>query len=289
MYEALVESVRYLQKSKYGKGNKKTLASVMSALGQAKSLFPSDDSQTKQFSFRNIPVNEHIPTILEKFIDSFEKQCLQNNNSAKNYSLFFTLSLKIVKTMDNGKQRGLVSAHVLNKLNQMLAKHSISHSKQAINDPMGIIFALTELAIDVQKNLDKEYEFDQSILDNMAPFMQRYYEEYDFPIKKMLQKLSDMPKSRMTVKIGQKHQQILQVFLQHSVSMLSFESRVKRASYFLKRISEEEDDTVTLEYYNTLKLSYADTRIHSCLSKIAKELNAKKRFAKTILDEVSNM
>ena len=289
MYESLVESVIYLQKSKYGKGNKKTLASVMGALGQAKSLFPSDDSQAKQFSFRNIPVNEHIPTILEKFIDSFEEQCLQNDNSAKNYSLFFTLSLKIIKTMDNGKKRGLVSAHVLNKLNQMLAKYSISYSKQAINDPMGIIFALTELAIDVQKNLDKEYEFDQSILDNLAPFMQRYYEEYDFPIKKMLQKLSDMPKSRMTVKIGQKHQQILQVFLQHSVNMLSSESRAKRASYLLKKISEEEDDTVTLEYYNTLKLSYADPMTHSCLSKIAKQLNAKKRFAKTILDEVSNL
>jgi len=217
LYESLVQSIDSLQKSKYGKGNKRRLSYVLGALHQAKSIFPAETS-IKEISFRNIPFDEQIPKILEEFIDSFEEQCLQRgNNTAKNYSLFSIISLKIIKTMEEGKKRGLVSAHALNILDKIFAKYSVKHNKQAIRDPLGIIFALTELAVDVQKNLGKEYEFDQNILDNIAPFMQRYYLEYDLPVKKILQELADMPKSRMVVEIGQKHRQIIEIFLQHSI------------------------------------------------------------------------
>ena len=234
MYESLIQSIGSLQKSRYGKGNKRRLSYVLGALHQAKSIFPAETS-TKEISFRNIPFDEQIPKILEEFIDLFEEQCLQRgNNTAKNYSLFSVVSLKIIKVMDEGKKRGLVSAHALNILDKMFAKYPAKYSKQAIRDPLGIIFALTELAVDVQKNLGKEYEFDQSILDNIAPFMQRYYLEYDLPVKKILQELSDMPKSRMVVEISQRHQQIIENFLQHSIVMLPLKSKVKKAKDLLK-------------------------------------------------------
>ncbi len=289
MYESLIQSIISLQKSKYGKGNKRRLSYVLGALHQAKSIFPAETS-IKEISFRNIPFDEQIPKILEEFIDSFEEQCLQrDSNTAKNYSLFSIVSLKIIKTMDEGKKRGLVSAHALNILDKMFAKYSVKYSKQAIRDPLGIIFALTELALDVQKNLGKEYEFDQSILDNIAPFMQRYYLEYDHPVKKILQELSDMPKSRMVVKISQRHQQIIENFLQHSIVMLPLKSKVKKAKDLLEKITKEENDTIALEYYNTLKLSYGDSEIYPHISQVARELNSEKRFASSILEEVSRL
>lgn len=289
MYESLIESIISLQKSKYGKGNKRRLSYVLGALHQAKPIF-SAQTLIKQISFRNIPLEEQIPKILEYFIDSFVEQCLQRgNNTAKNYSLFSIISLKIIKTMEDGKKRGLASAHALNKLNEMFAKYSVKYSKQAIRDPLGIIFAITELAVDVQKNLGKEYEFDQSILDNIAPFMQRYYLEYDLPVKKILQELSDMPKSRMVVEIDKKHQQTIEIFLQHSIVTLSLESRIKKAKDLLEKIITEENDTTALEYYNTLKLSFGNSDISPHISKIAKELNADKRFASSILEEVSRL
>ena len=187
------------------------------------------------------------------------------------------------------KKKGLAAAHTLNKLNEMFAKYSVKYSKQAIRDPLGIIFAITELAIDVQKNIHKEYEFDQSIPDGVAPFMQKYYLEYDFPVKKLLQELKDMPKSRMVVEINQKHQETIEIFLKHSVTILSLDSRIKKAKDLLEKIVNEENDSETLEFYNTLKLSFSNSDIYPHLSKIAQNLNTKKRFANSILDEVSKL
>ncbi|MBM2820007.1 MAG: hypothetical protein HW410_1689 [Nitrosarchaeum sp.] len=96
MYESLVLSIQNLQKSKYGKGNKKKLNAIVHALNRARSLFFSEKqnleiaaSSTKQINFRNIKSEEQIHRILDEFMDDFEKQCLEKNNgSAKNYSLF---------------------------------------------------------------------------------------------------------------------------------------------------------------------------------------------------------
>ena len=113
LYESLITSINYLQKSKYGKGNKRKLSYVLGALHQAKSIFPAETS-IKQISFRNIPLDDQIPTILEHFIDSFIEQCLKKGkNTAKNYSLFSIVSLKIVKTMDDGqKKRSCSSTYI---------------------------------------------------------------------------------------------------------------------------------------------------------------------------------
>ena len=87
MYDSLLISIQNLQKSKYGKGNKKKLNAIVHALNRARSLFYSKKqnleiapASTKQINFRNIKPEEQIQRILDEFMDDFEKQCLEKNN-----------------------------------------------------------------------------------------------------------------------------------------------------------------------------------------------------------------
>ena len=116
LHNLLIQSIHALQKSKYGKGNKSKLTSIQSTLKLANSLFSStnnlDNTKHKIINFRNIEQDEQIPRILDEFANNFETQCLEKNGaSAKNYSLFSVTLLKIIKTLDADKKRGLLSIH----------------------------------------------------------------------------------------------------------------------------------------------------------------------------------
>ena len=298
LYTSLVSSIEILQKSKYGKGNKKKLSAILRALNRAGAIFvsptdnqPSNIISGKQISFRSIPSDEQVPKILDEFIDTFEKECLeQNNGNAKNYSLFSVTCFKIIRTLDAGKKRGLLSAHALNRLNKMFVKHPVKYSKQAIRDPLGLVFVITELAIDIKKNLLIPYEFDQTILDQIVPLMQRYYDQFDNTLEKILDEFSHMPKFKLVIEIEENHKEILQKFLDYSICKLSMEARLKKAKSILDKIILEEVDSVSLGYYETLKLSYSDKELRPHLSKLAKEIpKTNRRFADTILEEVSNL
>ncbi|MBA4454720.1 MAG: hypothetical protein H2B05_07260 [Nitrosopumilaceae archaeon] len=295
MYESLKLSIQSLQKSKYGKGNKKKLSAIMHALNRANSIFNSDkQNQTnpesiKQISFRNVSSEEQVPRILDEFMDDFEKECLEKDNgNAKNYSLFSVTSYKIIRTLDSGKRRGLLSAHALNRLNKMFVKHPVKYSKQAIRDPLGLAFVITELAIDIEKNLSIPYEFDQTILDQMVPLLQRYYVQYDDTVRTILEEFSSMPKFKLVIEIGEKHKELIEKFLDYSIARLPLETRIKKAKSILEKIIAEEVDSVALGYYENLKLTFSDETLRPHLSKIAKEMpKTNRRFANTILEEVS--
>ncbi|MBA4461919.1 MAG: hypothetical protein H2B00_05345 [Nitrosopumilaceae archaeon] len=295
MYESLKLSIQSLQKSKYGKGNKKKLSAIMHALNRANSIFNLDkQNQTnpesiKQISFRNVSSEEQVPRILDEFMDDFEKECLEKDNgNAKNYSLFSVTSYKIIRTLDSGKRRGLLSAHALNRLNKMFVKHPVKYSKQAIRDPLGLAFVITELAIDIEKNLSIPYEFDQTILDQMAPLLQRYYVQYDDTVRTILEEFSSMPKFKLVIEIGEKHKELIEKFLDYSIARLPLETRIKKAKSILEKIIAEEVDSVALGYYENLKLTFSDETLRPHLSKIAKEMpKTNRRFANTILEEVS--
>ncbi|MFZ8937632.1 MAG: hypothetical protein ACO2Y5_05195 [Nitrosopumilaceae archaeon] len=295
MYESLKLSIQSLQKSKYGKGNKKKLSAIMHALNRADSIFALDkQTQTnpesiKQISFRNVSSEEQVPRILDEFMDDFEKECLEKDNgSAKNYSLFSVTSYKIIRTLDSGKRRGLLSAHALNRLNKMFVTHPVKYSKQAIRDPLGLAFVITELAIDIEKNLSIPYEFDQTILDQMMPLLQRYYVQYDDTVGTILAEFSSMPKFKLVIEIGEKHKELIEKFLDYSIARLPLETRVEKAKSILEKIIAEEVDSVALGYYENLKLTFSDETLRPHLSKIAKEMpKTSRRFANTILEEVS--
>jgi DNA-binding TFAR19-related protein (PDSD5 family) len=296
LFDSLVSSIQNLQKNKYSKGNKKKLNAILHALNQAKPLFYSDhqnpdfnSSSIKLINFRNIGPEEQIQKILDEFMDDFENQCLEKNiGSAKNYSLFAVTSYKIIKTLEEGKKRGLLSAHTVNRLNKMFVKYPVKYGTQAIRDPLGLIFVITELAIDIEKNLGKEYEFDEILLLQLTPFIQRYYIQTENPLMEILNQISDMPKFKLTVQINEKHKKFVKNFLDYSIIKLPLEEKIIKAKFLLEKILNEENDLVSLEYYNTLKISFSDTQLRPLLAKIAKSMpKSSKRFANTILEEIA--
>jgi hypothetical protein len=299
LYDTLVQSIQALQKSKYGKGNKKRLTAIQSALKQAKPLFASENNQNDEntkkantvISFRNIEQTEQIPKILEEFVNDFEFQCLEKNGaSAKNYSLFSVTLLKIIKTLDADKKRGLLSAHAINVLNKMFVKYPVEYRKRAIRDPLGLVFVITELAIDAERNLSRPYEFDITILRQIAPLMQRYHMEFDNALLQIIDEFNKMPKFRLTVSIGERHKEIVKKFLQFGIIQLPLENKIARAKNIIEKIISEKNDSMALEYYNMLRLCYDDKELCPHLAKFAKTKNStERRFANTILEEVSKL
>ena len=295
LHDSLIQSIQTLQKSKYGKGNKSKLTSIQSALKLANPLFAStsnsDNTKHKVINFRNIEQEDQIPKILDEFANNFEIQCLEKNGaSAKNYSLFSVTLLKIIKTLSADKKRGLLSAHGINILNKMFVKYPVEYKKIEIRDPLRFVFVIIELVIDAEKNLLKNYEFDEILLRQIAPLMQRYHMKYDNSLLQITDEFNKMSKFRLTVSIGERHQEIVKIFLQYGITQLPLEDKISRAKNIIDKIISEEDDSIVLSYYNLLKLCFNDKELRPHLVKIAKTKNhAERRFAKTILDEVSKL
>ena len=218
LHDSLIQSIQTLQKSKYGTGNKSKLKSIQSALKLANPLFESPlnskDTKPKIINFRNIEQDEQIPRILDEFANNFEIQCLEKNGaSAKNYSLFSVTLLKIIKTLNADKKRGLLSAHGINILNNKFVKHPVEYKKVEIRDPLRFVFVIIELAIDAEQNLSKNYEFDIILLRQIMPLMQRYHMKYDNSLLQIIDEFKKMSKFRLTVSIGERHKEIVKIFL----------------------------------------------------------------------------
>jgi hypothetical protein len=295
LHNSLIQSIQNLQKSKYGKGNKSKLTSIQSALKLANPLFASivksDSTKHKVINFRNIEQTEHIPRILDESANNFEIQCLEKNGiSAKNYSMFSVTLLKIIKTLNADKKRGLLSAHGLNILNNLFVKHSVEYKKIETRDPLKFVFVIIELAIDAEQNLSKNYEFDIILLRQIAPLMQRYHMKYDNALLQINNEFNKMSKFRLTVSIGERHKEIVQIFLQYGITQLPLEDKISRAKNIIEKMIFEDSDSVVLEYYNLLKLCFNDKELCPHLVKIVETKNRTgRRFANTILDEVSKL
>ncbi len=295
LHDSLIQSIQTLKKSKYGKGNKSKLTSIQSALKLANPLFAStinsDNTKHKVNNFRNIEQEDQIPKILDEFANNFEIQCLEKNGaSAKNYSLFSVTLLKIIKTLNADKKRGLLSAHGINILNKMFVKHPVEYKKIEIRDPLRFVFVIIELVIDAEQNLSKNYEFDIILLRQIMPLMQRYHMKYDNALLQITDEFNKMSKFRLTVSIGERHQEIVKIFLEYALIQLPLEDKISRAKNIIEKIISEENDSVVLAYYNLLKLCFNDKELRPHLVKIAKTKNRiGRRFANTILDEVSTL
>ena len=295
LHDSLIQSIQNLQKSKYGKGNKRKLTTIQSALKLANPLFVStansDDTKHKVINFRNIEQAEQIPRILDEFANNFEIQCLEKNGtSAKNYSLFSVTLLKIIKTLNADKKRGLLSAHSINILNNMFVKHPVEYKKIETRDPLKFTFVIIELAIDAERNLSKDYEFDIILLRQIMPLMQRYYMKYDNALLQINDEFNKISKFKLTVSVGERHKEIVKIFLQYSISKLPIEDKISRAKNIIEKIILENNDSIVLEYYNLLKLCFDDKELCPHLVKIVKtKSRTGRRFANTILDEVSNL
>ena len=295
MHNSLIQSIQNLQKSKYGKGNKSKLTSIQTALKLANPLFAftnnSNSVKDKIINFRNIEQIGQIPRILDEFADNFEIQCLEKNNaSAKNYSLFAVTLLKIIKTLNADKKRGLLSAHSINILNNMFVKYPVEYKKVETKDPLKFTFVIIELVIDVERNLSKNYEFDIILLRQIMPLMQRYHMKYDNALSQINYEINKIAKFRLAVSMGERHKEIIKIFLQYGISNLQLEDKISRAKNIIEKIILENNDSAVLEYYNLLKLCFEDKELRPHLVKIVKTKDrTSRRFTNTILDEISQL
>ena len=271
------------------------MTSVQNALKLANPLFPlasnPEDAKQQIISFRNVEPTEQIPRIIDEFAKNFEIQCLEKNGAtAKNYSLFSVTLLKIIKTLNADKIRGLLSAHGINILNQMFVKHPVEYRKIETRDPLKFAFVIIELAIDAERNLSKPYEFDAILLRQVMPLMQRYHMRHDNALSQITNEFNKISKFRLTVSIGERHKEITQIFLQYGISKLPLGDKISRAKNILEKITLEGNDLVVLEFYDLLKLCFNDEELCPHLAAIAQtKSRTGRRFANTILDEVSKL
>jgi len=302
MSEDLIKSVESLLGSSK---NSLQINNILNILKQGKSLFPSNQksqssdelvkygipSDNKRSELHRMNKQERILKIIERFTNEFETKSLPNNVSVKNYLLYLLVILKISRKMKVGYQRSLVLANTLSRLNQMFVNYPLHYNRRVTRDPLGLLFLITESALEAGRNLKFPYKFDDVTFSQFVPLMTKYCMDSDNPLQEIVKTLSDMPKFRITVIIGESHQKIIGSILQYCFPKMPLKTRIETVTRLFNKITLEQNDSTVLAHYNTLKLCMekdGDLRIHA--SKIAKTEIGKtkyRRFVSGILEELA--
>ena len=136
----------------------------------------------------------------------------------------------------------------------MFVKYPVEYKKSELRNTLRFVFVIMELVIDAERNLAKNYEFDEILLLQISPLMQRYYMKFDSTIQQIISEFKKMSKFRLTISIVPRHGELIQVFLQYGMSHLLLNDKISRAKKIIEKICCEENDLVTLEYYNVIIL-----------------------------------
>jgi hypothetical protein len=304
MSEDLIRSVEGLLGST--KSSHSQINDVLSILKLGKQLFPSQKSQPsselpkdlmtsenkKRLELQRMNKQERILKIIENFTNEFETKSIPNNVSVKNYLTFLLVVFKLSKKLKPGHQRSLVLANTLSRLNKMLVNHPLDFNKRTTREPLGLLFLITESAIEASRNLKFPYLIDETTFAQFLPLMTRFSTDSDDPLQEIVKTISDMPKFRITTKIGEGHRKIFGSVLQHCFPMIPLKTRIETGTRLLKKITSEQNDSTVLSHYNTLKLfAEKDAEIRTILSKLAKAEITKtkyRRFVNGILEELGN-
>jgi len=303
MSEDLIKSVESLLSS--SKNSRRQINNILNILKQGKSLFPSNQTsqasgeflkdvtsnKNKRSELHGMNKQERILKIIERFTNEFEVKSLPNNVSVKNYLLYLLVVFKISRKMKAGYQRSLVLANTLSRLNQMFVNYPLHYNKRVTRDPLGLLFLITESALEASRHLKFPYKFDDVTFSQFLPLIAKYCMDSDDPLQEIAKTLSEMPKFRITAIIGEGHQKIIGNILQYCFPKMPLKTRIETGTRLLKKIILEQNDSTVLTHYNTLKSCMEkddDLRIHA--SKIAKTEIGKtkyRRFVNGILDELA--
>jgi len=302
MSEDLIKSVESLLSS--SKNSRRQINDILNILKQGMPLFPSDQksqsseefaknvtSSEKRSELHKMNKQERILKIIEKFTNEFETKSLPNNVSVKNYLLYLLVVLKMSRKIKAGYQRSLVLANTLSRLNQMFVNHPLNYNRRVTKDPLGLLFLIAESAVEASRNLKFPYKFDDVTFSQFVPLVTKYCMDYDDPLQEIVKTLSEMPKFRIPVIIGEAHQKIIGNILQYCFPKIPLKTRIETGTRLLNKITLEQNDSTVLAHYNTLRLCIekdSDLRIH--VSKIAKtEIDKTKyrRFVSGILEELA--
>ena len=300
----MINSVEDLLDS--SKKGRQQINNMLTILKQAKSLFPvnqktqlSDDELANRISAKNkkrselhrMSKHERLLKIIERLTNEFETKSLPNNVSVKNYLLFLLVVLKLSRKMKVGYERSLTFAHTLSRLNQMFVNYPLYYKKRATRDPLGLLFLITESALEAGRNLKSTYKFEDITFSQFIPLMTKYCMDSDNPLHEIVKALSDMPKFRISAVVGERHQKIIGDILQYCFPKMPLRTRIETVKKLLNKITLEQNDSAVLSHYNTLKLCIEkDNELKTHVSKLAKtemEKTKYRRFVNGILEELA--
>jgi hypothetical protein len=249
------------------------------------------DSSTRsegRLDLRRMDKQERILRVLERFTDEFEAFALPLNVTIKEYVLFMVVCFKLARKLKQGQEKSLIFAQTLAKLNHMFVSHPVQYSKRAINYPLELLFLVTEFTIEASKSLESSYELDDITKSQFVILMEKYCTDSEDPLLDLVKDLSDIPKFRLNVIVGQEHQNLVGDILRYCFPKMSTKTRIDTMRKLLGKIVSAENDTSVLTHYNTLKLILGGND-YGEISKLASQEIAKSRhnrFVGGILDEL---
>ncbi|MGI0027570.1 MAG: hypothetical protein ACREAD_06980 [Nitrosopumilaceae archaeon] len=236
---------------------------------------------------------EKILKIIDEFIDEFETRSLPHIISVKNYVLFLLIILKILRKLKTGYSRSLYCAHTLSRLNQMFTKYPVDYKRRTTRDPLALLFLVTELILEAGKGLEFPYELDETTSYQFVPLVTKYCMDFENPLQQIMIEMSAMPKFRLPVVIGENHKEIIARIFGHCLPKLPAKLRIEKTTKLVEKIILEQNDSVALLHYNTLKLFFEkDSEIRIHLSKIARQekyQTGNRMFVKGIIEELARL
>jgi hypothetical protein len=304
--EDLIKSVEDLLTSRRRSGIGQ-LEYILGVLKQASPIFSNvqnkgiliageiSDSSTRsegRLELRRMDKQERILKVLERFTSEFEAFALPLNITIKEYVLFMVVCLKLARKLKEGPQKSLVFAQTLAKINHMFVDHPVQYSKRAINDPLELLFLVTEFTIEASKSLEFSYELDDITKSQFVTLMTKYCADSENPLLDLVKDLANIPKFRLNIVVGQEHQNLVGNILQHCFPQIQLKIKIDTLRKLLGKILSGENDATVLIHYNTLKLLLSsDDSLVGEISKLASQEIAKtrhNRFVGGILDELSS-
>jgi hypothetical protein len=252
------------------------------------------DSSTRsegRLDLHRMDRQERILRVLERFTNEFEALALPLNVTIKEYVLFLVVCLKLARKLKEGQQKSLIIAQTLAKVNKMFVSHPIQHGKRTINDPLELLFLVTELTIEASKSLESSYELDDITKSQFVTLMEKYCTDSDNPLLDLVKDMSDIPKFRLNIIVGPEHQNLVGDILRYCFPKIPLKIRIDTVRKLLGKIASGENDAAVLTHYNTMKLMLSgDDDLVGEMSKLANQEIAKtrhNRFVGGILDELA--
>jgi len=290
MSEQLIRSVDGLLRSLKTKGGQ--FNDVLNALKQANSLFPTNQNKLG-LELRNLDNQNRILKIIERFTNEFESDSLPKQVSVKNYLIFFHTVFRIAKKLKPGYYRSLIFATTLSKLNEMFRQYPLQYPKRKTNEPLRLLFLITEAIHEASRNLKTPYVYEDITSAQFIPLVTKYCISSGDPLQEILDSISKMPKFRMNVSFNENHQKIVETIVEYCFPKVPLENRIQAGTILLAKITSEPTDSRVALHFKTLKmLIEKDNEIGNKLSEIAKKEIKKtnhRRFVKGILDEISHL
>jgi hypothetical protein len=290
--EDLIKSIEELTQSRKRSGIGQ-LEYMLSTLKQGSPIFSNvqdkgvlmagaiTDRSTRsegRLDLRRMDKQERILKVLERFTHEFEALALPLNVTIKEYVLFMIVCLKLARKLKDGPQKSLVFAQTLAKVNQMFVSHPVRYTKRAINNPLELLFLVAEFTIEASKSLESSYILDDITKAQFVTLIERYCTDSESPFLDLIKDLSDVPKFRLNITVGQEHQKIVSDIVRYCFQKIPYSAKIDVVKKLVAKITSGEDDAMVLAHYNTLKLMIHDNELIGEISKIANQEIAKNRY-----------